>query len=117
MIYSILELEVVPWYFVHMITTRNQTLNEKEATMPKVTFEMIPVVCVTIKGEIVDGDVRKDGGLVRRFLRFQLDGGVYTQIPGGFSGAGAYCGFFSAENAKRIEKWLLEQGADAERDK
>lgn len=83
--------------------------------MPKVIFETTPVVCVTIKGEGEDGvpsRVREDGGLVQRLLRFQLDENICPAIRGGHSGAGSYCGFFSAEDAEKIEKWLLEQGAD-----
>lgn len=82
--------------------------------MPRVTFETVPVVCVTIKGEGEDGvpRVREDGGLVQRFLKFQLDENIHPAVRGGYSGAGSFCGFFSAEDVEKIEKWLFEQGAE-----
>jgi len=79
--------------------------------MAKVTSEITPVVCVTIKGEGGDGPrVRKDDGLVLRFVEFIHDNGIYPAMQGGYSGAGSYCGFFSAENAEIIRGWLREQG-------
>ena len=85
--------------------------------MPKVTFRAVPVVCVIIKGEKVEGVEsnlplgREDGGLVKRFLAFQGEEKIYPALHGGSSGAGQYVGFFTAENAAKIEAWLLEQGA------
>ncbi|MEK7551988.1 MAG: hypothetical protein AAB534_01080 [Patescibacteria group bacterium] len=84
--------------------------------MPKVTFETIPGVYVSIRGEQKEAPpypVYEDGGLVNRFTSFQLKEGVF-RVSGtsGSSGPGYYRGFFSAENAKRIEAWLVEQGAE-----
>ena len=80
--------------------------------MSKVTSEITPVVCIQIKGEGEEdvSRVRDDGGLVKRLLKFLLDNDIDTAIRGGHSGAGAYCGFFYAEEAEVIQKWLLEQG-------
>jgi len=78
--------------------------------MSKVIFETTPVVCVTIKGEGEDGV--EDGGLVQRFLKFQLDKNIFPAVRGGHGGAGSYCGFFAAEDVVKIEVWLLEQGAE-----
>ena len=85
--------------------------------MPKVTFQLTPVVSVIIKGEGKNSRriARDDGGLVLRFLRFQLDEKIFEVIRGGSSGAGVYYGLFTAEDAKKIEAWLLKQGAKHKR--
>ena len=82
--------------------------------MAKVTFEMTSVVCIEIKGEGEDGvpKARKDNGVVGRFQQFMLDKDIYPAIRGGHAGAGSYCGFFDAEDAKHIKSWLAEQGVD-----
>ena len=93
--------------------------------MPKVTFTTQPVVCVYIKGEEDNSPLREgepnlprcsdDGGLVQRFLKFQMDKRVYpvAKMPS-TSGGGVYFGFFTAEDVAKIEAWLLEQGAECE---
>ena len=78
--------------------------------MPRITFAIKPVVCVTITGDGKYGS-RKDEGLVSRFLQFQIENKIYTTVRGGHSGAGSYCGFFAPEDATKIQTWLIEQGA------
>ena len=84
--------------------------------MPKVTFSIEPVVYVHIAGEGEEESlrVREDGGLVARFLQFQMDNQVYPAVRGGWSGAGSYGGFFAPQDASKIETWLLKQGATQE---
>lgn len=85
--------------------------------MAKVTFSIEPVVFVTILGEQDKRkkDLRKDDGLIGRLLKFQLDNEISPAKPGGYSGRGAYGGFYTAEDAVKIEAWLLEQGAKEKR--
>ena len=82
--------------------------------MPKVTFAIKPVVCVTIKGEGEDGPyVREDGGLVERFLQFKMDNKLFSGIGMGRCGTGDFLGFFAPEDAAKIRAWLQEQGAES----
>ena len=93
--------------------------------MNKVIFKTTEVVCVEIEGEYNPEHPfhKKDGGLIRKFLTF-LD---KTSIPMIINPRcdviglincdiiperGHYRGFFTAENAVKIETWLLEQGAE-----
>ena len=93
--------------------------------MPNVTFSITTVVCVKIKGEkfeqkFTPNDTTEfsnfpispnDGGLVRRFLEFQEKEAIHPIIAGGYSGGGGYLGFFSPQDASRIEAWLIEEKA------
>ena len=92
--------------------------------MPKVTFTSQSVVCIHIKGE-KDSSPRRagepnlprcrmDGGLVHRFLDFQKEERVFALSMGGRSVVGEYLGFFTAEDAAKIEAWLIEQGGKRE---
>jgi hypothetical protein len=80
--------------------------------MPKVTFSMPTVVAIKIRGEGGKFPVMpNDGGLVGRFLGWSLKEEVFSVIPGGFSGGGGHLGFYSAQDAEKIKKWLEENGA------
>ena len=83
--------------------------------MPKVIFKITPaVIHVSMKEEGKDGvrRINEDGGLVQRFLKFKQDEYIDHHLEEPRSGAGFYSGFFSKEDAEKIEKWLLEQGAE-----
>ena len=72
--------------------------------MPRVTFTTKSMVCVHVK--CTD---RK----VRALLRFLEETRIFplTKMPGA-CGGGEYFSFFTAEDAARIEAWLIEQGAE-----
>ena len=88
--------------------------------MDKVIFSTIACVRITITGSVrvvkkcANGDTfsyHKDGGLVQRFVKYLKDEKiepVSAEWPGS---AGLYIGSFTPEDAVKIEKWLLEQGA------
>ena len=89
--------------------------------MPKITFRTVPVVLVAVRGEKVAKSLQdeypgatfgpNDGGLVERLITFMGDHRIYPHVVGGSSGGGEYHGFFTAENAEKIEVWLREQDA------
>lgn len=93
--------------------------------MPKVSFKIKPVVCVFIKGEEDNSPLKEgepnlpccpnDGGLIRRLFKFETDEKIFpiAKMPEAFGG-GTYFGFFTAEDAAKIEAWLFRQGAERE---
>jgi len=85
----------------------------------KVTFKTMPVVFVSVRGEKEDeaslSSGRKDGGLVTRLLSFMVDQNIITAVRGGLiMGGGVFRGFYTAEDAERIEAWLIEQDVERE---
>lgn len=79
---------------------------------PTCTFTR--TIHVRIRGEKDGSDpyrIRKDGGLVGRFLAWCSEQRIATAESGGVCGGGEYSGNFSAANAARIATWLVEQGA------
>jgi hypothetical protein len=80
--------------------------------MSKVKVRIQSVVCVTVEGYRVSKDPRRvleDDGLVSKMLRFMLDQGIYSAVHCGMSGAGRHVGFYTAEDAEKIETWLRQQ--------
>lgn len=82
--------------------------------MPKVTFEITPMVQVYIRGELPKDSggfaARRDGGLEKRFIKWCIEHEVFAiSGTGGHGGRGSYLGYYSAEDAGRIRVWLLQQ--------
>lgn len=89
------------------------------AATSKCTFSIGSVVVVKIRGEGGGGVyLPDDGGLVERFLQWCLKEEVYSlNIGGGYSGGGGHMGFYTPEDAERIQTWLLANGAINDDDK
>ena len=81
--------------------------------MAKVIYSIEPVFCITVLGEKnkSNNDFRKDDGLIGRLLRFMLDNEIFAAKRNGYCGRGTYIGFYTTEDAVKVEAWLLEQGA------
>ncbi len=80
--------------------------------MAKVTFSLKSVVQIEIKGQTKKGtDVLMDDGLVHKLIAFLSDEKIFPAVRGGMFGAGRFTGYYSEEDAKKIEQWLIAQKA------
>lgn len=77
--------------------------------MAKVRFATRPLVFLTMAGL---ERVRKNKGFIRRFREFQKRRGIEPAIKCEMNGGGTYCGFFTMEDAVKVERWLREQGVE-----
>lgn len=85
---------------------------------PRVTFGCYEAVWVKILGEKDERPsryprVRRDGGIVSRFLRWQLAEDVLP-LRSIVSGPGLYQAIHHLDDLERIENWLKEQGCEPE---
>lgn len=82
--------------------------------MTKVTFTLNPTVDVTVKGWKDDYDLLytpPDYGFIRRFVKFLEDEHIVPIYPPCRGNGGEHGGIFSVDDAKKIEDWLLKEGA------
>lgn len=101
------------------ITRRQAEEGSTPTGTSKCTFSIGYVVVVKIRGEGGGrGYLPDDGGLVQRFNQWTLDEEVYSlNINGGYSGGGGYMGFYTPEDAEKVQAWLLENGVVNDDDK
>lgn len=78
--------------------------------MPKVTFKTEPVIYITVRGEGEPGEILRDNGIVAKLRKFLYENNIDPAASGGYSGAGAFCGFYNQADAMLITEWLYEQG-------
>lgn len=69
------------------------------------TFSVNHVVQITI-----DGKGERGSKLVSDLLDFLFKNRIYYAVKGGHAGGGSYSGFFSTENANKIQAWLKQRG-------
>jgi hypothetical protein len=75
-----------------------------------ITFSINPLVRVALKAGIARPGAQVGGGLIKRFVEFLSEEGISSK-QGVCIGPVRFEGYYTAEDAKRIETWLLEQGA------
>ncbi|MCX6787141.1 MAG: hypothetical protein NTY93_01285 [Candidatus Kaiserbacteria bacterium] len=73
------------------------------------TFEIKPMVLVTIEEE--NKNIRKDGGLIHRFMHFLVDQDADVAYSVDDTPFGRWRGFLTVKDAKKAKVWLLKQGA------
>jgi len=88
---------------------------EKDLSAATFTTETENVVRVTIRGKVLNGKkinsciLYEDSGLIKKFLKFLLKENIHEAISVGRIGGGTYQGYFTVENAERIEAWINDQ--------
>lgn len=101
-----------------MLAERSKMANDKgvEKSGSKCTVKLTPVVQILIRGQGKRNGIctLDSGGFISPFCKWLQDNNIYTAVKGGMSGGGVYLGFFTAEDATKIEAWLLEQGVEVE---
>ena len=81
--------------------------------MSKIIFQSVPVVCVVVEDEKRGGNPRQCRGGVgffNRFLQFRSKEKLSPVRRVSYSAGRSYCGFFTPEDAAKIEVWLKQQG-------
>lgn len=80
--------------------------------MAKVEFSALHLIRIEINGENQgDFKVRKDDGLVSKFLEWAFRENLWS-ARGGMSGGGRHVGFYLPEDEAKIRAWLKENDVE-----
>jgi len=88
---------------------------EKDLSAATFTTENENLVRVTIRGKEINGKkinsciLYQDSGLIKKFLKFLLRENIREAVSVGKLGGEMYQGYFTTEDAAKIEAWINDQ--------